>query len=42
METREAVIQAEVLKESVHEKLDVDLDSLLPQFQTMDESDAQK
>jgi len=26
----------------VHEKLDVDLDSLLPQFQTMDESDAQK
>ena len=42
METREAVIQAEVLKESVHEKLDVDLDSLLPQFQTMGESDAQK
>jgi len=42
METREAVIQAEVLKESVHEKLDVDLDSLLPQFQTMDESDATK
>ncbi|MCK4534028.1 MAG: chromosome segregation protein SMC [Syntrophobacterales bacterium] len=42
MEIREAVIQAEALKEGAHEKLGVDLDSFLPEFQTMDKSDAEE
>ncbi|MBW2596660.1 MAG: hypothetical protein JRC93_11955, partial [Deltaproteobacteria bacterium] len=41
MEIREAVIQAETLKEGANEKLGVDLDSLLPEFKTMDKSDAE-
>ncbi|MBN2538910.1 MAG: AAA family ATPase, partial [Deltaproteobacteria bacterium] len=40
MEIREAVIQTEALKEGAHEKLGVDLNSLLPEFQPMDKSDA--
>ena len=42
MEIREAVIQAETLKEGVNEKLSVDLDTLLPEFQMMDKSDAEE
>ena len=42
MEIREAVIQAETLKEGAYEKLGVDLNSLLPEFQTMDKSDAEE
>ncbi len=42
MEVREAVIQAEALKEGVSEKFSVDLDTLLPGFQTMDKSDAEE
>ena len=41
MEIREAVIQTETLKEGVNEKLGVDLDTLLPEFQMMDNSDAE-
>ncbi len=42
MEIREAVIQAEALKEGVNEKLSVDLDTLLPEFQMMDKSVAEE
>ena len=41
MEIREAVIQTETLKEGVNEKLGVDLDTFLPEFQMMDNSDAE-
>ncbi|MBW2558957.1 MAG: chromosome segregation protein SMC [Deltaproteobacteria bacterium] len=40
IEIREAVIQAEALKEGAYEKLGVDLNSLLPEFQKMEKSDA--
>ncbi|MEA1971332.1 MAG: chromosome segregation protein SMC [Thermodesulfobacteriota bacterium] len=42
MEIREAVIQAETLKEGVNEKLSVDLDTLLPEFQMMGKSDTEE
>jgi len=41
METREVVIQAETLKESAREKLDVDLDASLPAFEKIDSSEAE-
>nr|HOO90763.1 hypothetical protein [Syntrophales bacterium] len=40
METREAVIQAETLKEGAYEKLGVDLNDLLPEFQPVEKSEA--
>ncbi|MEA2014145.1 MAG: hypothetical protein U9N38_02395, partial [Thermodesulfobacteriota bacterium] len=42
MEMREAVIQGESLKEGVREKLGIDLDSRLPEFQAMDKANAEK
>jgi len=42
MEVREAAIQAKALKEGVSEKFSVDLDTLLPGFQTIDKSDAEE
>ena len=42
MEIREVIIQAKTLKEGMNEKLGVDLDTLLPEFQMMDASDAEE
>ncbi|MDO9514949.1 MAG: chromosome segregation protein SMC [Syntrophales bacterium] len=42
METRETVIQAETLREGAREKLDVDLDASLPEFEIMDSSEAEE
>ncbi|TFG93783.1 MAG: chromosome segregation protein SMC [Syntrophobacterales bacterium] len=41
METREAVIQVQALKEGAREKLDVDLNDSLPGFKAMDSSEAE-